>query len=115
MTATLIHDPDVRAQRIGDLTVADYTPTDQGDALRCDGHSTTNTAGYVVRRTLDNDGQRITNPTTPGQLGVDVYAVACEPGWGNYDKALTAARAYRSGKSWATIDTLYRCGHRGQA
>jgi hypothetical protein len=84
---TLTHDPDVRAQQLGGLAVADYTSYTEGDARRCDGHRTDNTAGYIVRRTLDEDGQVVTDPATPDRVGVDVYAVACEPGWGHYDKA----------------------------
>ncbi|TDC34227.1 hypothetical protein E1211_17935 [Micromonospora sp. 15K316] len=118
MTATPTHDPDVLAQVVADRPVADYTPTTARDARSCDGHSTRNQVGYVVRRTIGDNGQRLTDPATPDRLGVDVYAVACQPGWGNYDKALAAARPYRSmrqGGSWAVIDTLYGCGHRGQA
>lgn len=141
---TFVHDPDVLAQEIGGLAVADYAPlghsgdrgglcpvtscqakpgescvssngrlrSDHG-ARRCDGHSLDNTAGYVVRRTLDEAGDLVHDPATPDQVGVDVYAVEVTPSWGNYDKALTAARAYRSGRSYAAVDTLYRCGHRG--
>lgn len=142
---TFVHDPDVRAQQIDGRAVADYTSDEGRDRhgkcplsfcqaepgescvssngrLRsdhgprsCDGHRTDNTAGYVVRRTLDEAGDLVHDPATPDRVGVDVYAVACEPGWGHYDKALTAARAYRSGRSYAVVDTLYRCGHRGAA
>lgn len=142
---TLTHDPDVLAQVVGDRPVADYTPMPTSGrpgrcpisfcrakpgepcvssngrlrsdhASRCQGsHRTDDAVGYVVRRTLDNDGDAVPRPGQDGALGVDVYAVACQPGWGNYDKAVTAARAYRSGRSYAVVDTLYRCGHRSPA
>lgn len=104
----------VRATVIADRPIAAYTLITAGDARRCDGHRTDNTAGYVVRHTIDN-GSTIINPDDSARVGVDVWAVACAPHWGNYDQALTAARRYRQGRSYAVIDTLYLCGHRGGA
>lgn len=113
--ATLDHTPAVHAQVVDGRPVADYTPMDEGDARRCGGHRTDNTAGYVVRRTLAEDGDTILRTGGTGGVGVDVYAVACEARWGNYDKALIAARQYRTGRGWAVVDTLFRCGHRAGA
>lgn len=104
-----------RAIVIAGLPVAAYTSINVGEARRCDGHRLDNTAGYVVRHTIDDNGQVITHPDDADRVGIDVWAVACTPQWGNYDQALTVARGHREGRSYAVIDTLYRCGHRSAA
>lgn len=115
MAATTVDHNVFRALAIDGRPVTAYTCMNTGDARRCDGHSTNNTAGYVVRHTIDDNGQVITHPDHADRVGVDVWAVATTPQWGNYDQALIVVRGYREGRSYAVIDTLYRCGHRSAA
>ncbi len=111
MTNPVTHDPAVRAQHVAGRAVADYIE-DDFDRRRCPGHNLNSVVGYVVRRTVTVEGERIIHPDGTG-FGVDVYAVECGDRWGNYDKAVEAARACKTGRGWAVVDMLYRCGHRG--
>jgi len=72
-------------------------------------HGTDATVGYVVRVTIDPHGTILWHDETKQACGFDVHAV---DGATRYGDALEVVRKYRTGQSYAIIDTLYACGCR---
>lgn len=85
--------------------LSDYAPS--ADFPR-HSHGTHVLAGYVIRQT-ERDGEYLWHDEAKTACGEDVAVVE---GSTNYADALEIKHTYRTGTSYAVIDSLYTCGCR---